>query len=343
MNFLKKTACTAAAVSLCIVNLTACSGNEIKQGGSSADSKAVTASESKADEKAEEESAAENAGSTADSDTDSESVSEKDKTEVGELLAAAAEIFGSDYTFSAKITYSDEPESYAECTQARRGGDIYMHNTQVYPDSLDYDITSLYLDGTIYEADNNIGAYRVFGESEEVNADEMSVVLLVANYGLERTSTHIPADTEGMTVEEYTYTGDTYMTIYDFYFDESGALKKYTTVYSVEGEDDIIQTTEVISLEAQADESLFDLNIFDGMKAFDELTEDERLGFCQQMCGKFSVTTDMMNEMSITTDDFKTIDLSRFSTLIQTYGEKPKADEDSKTDKKDASKEQKEN
>jgi hypothetical protein len=141
----------------------------------------------------------------------------------------------------------------------------------------------------------------------------------IAENQLDQTDTHIPEDTDDMTVEEYTYAGDTYMTVYDFYFGSDGSLESYTVTYSVEGEDDIVQTVKIISVTDSADDGYFDTAVLEDLTDFDGISEDTRLGFCQGICAAGGISTDQMYEMDITTDDLKRIDFDTFRELFYTY------------------------
>lgn len=107
----------------------------------------------------------------------------------------------------------------------------------------------------------------------------------------------------------------------DFYFDkESKALVKYTTTYTVEGQDDIVETRTINRLDNNIDESVFNTDFTTSLVDFNSMSEDQRLGFCQGLCGSFGISTDDMYEMNITTDQFKTIDYDTLFKLVYTYG-----------------------
>lgn len=247
----------------------------------------------------------------------------------GELLTRTAALFEGAYTYEMEITFSDEPEIVTYRTQASDGSSVYVGFRREGGETLTSDTAYISTADGAVSADMNIKAY-----SATEDAGEMSIVRSVIENQLERTYTHIPQDTEGMTVEEYTYTGETFITVYDFYFDEEGTLKKYTASYNIEGEEQLIETAVVKKLSAEYEGGYFDEDFLADFTDFDAMTEDERLGFCQEICGKYGISTDDMYSMGITTDDLKRIDFDKFGELVYKFA--PAADEKSDKDKKDS-------
>lgn len=325
--------CLAAAVTMVIAS--GCADKNTEAGKKPSE-------KNDASQSAPDTSAGDAAGEAADTDSsqqtsiDLPAVSEYN---AGELLSAALEMFGGDYTYELNVTYSDSPDTLAKLLQVSSGESFFMSVKESGGEGLAADTAYLITDGKAYDIDNNIGAYNTadpaFGSNRGLN-----LIANIIDMRLDRTSTRIPRDTEGLQVEEYTYTGDTYITVYDFYFDENGALKKYTATYTVEGQDELVETAEVIRLEQTADMEYFSTEQLDGLKEFAEMTEDERLGFCQELCGRYKISTDNMYELNITTDDLKRISFDGLSELVYTYAtpepKKTKASKSKKdTDNKD--------
>ena len=136
-----------------------------------------------------------------------------------------------------------------------------------------------------------------------------------------RTDAAAVSPENGCDCEQYTYTGDTFITVIDFFFDKSdGHLVKYTTAYSVEGRDDIVETRTVKKLEKGADTSVFNAYFADTLVNFDTMSEPQRQGFCQGLCATWGVTADEMFRLGVSSDSFGKIDYDTLFTLIHTYG-----------------------
>ena len=263
---------------------------------------------------------ASNADSAADSvqseASDSQSSSEAESSQpeesnIGEYLSGVADIYDQGrYTLQCTIT-STAFDGEVSLTRVVRDGDVY----QLQQESMGSH-GALTLDGKSYDFDYVCGMYRETDEEPDLNVNEEVISL-----NLERTSIHEDPSQSDYVVEEYTYIGDTYITVMDFYFDkESKALVKYTTTYTVEGQDDIVETRTINRLDNNIDESVFNTDFTTSLVDFNSMSEDQRLGFCQGLCGSFGISTDDMYEMNITTDQFKTIDYDTLFKLVYTYG-----------------------
>lgn len=301
MTTMKQALCLTAAVTL--LAATGCS-----------DKKSVTKDAVSDTDAAFPDDGTEGQTSEADGYFQYDTVSAIEKYQPGELLAAAAERFAGDYTYKLSVTYSDDPDTVADLIQVSRGDDFYMSVREKNSSGLAADTVYLQLGDTAYDIDYNIGAYN----GTEIQSG-LNLISNIIDMRLDRTSTHTPQDIEGYTVEEYTYTGDTYITVYDFYFNRYGALKKYTVTYTVEGQDEIVETAEVVSFAGNADDRYFSEDILDELTDFSALSEDERFGFCLDVCERFSITTDHMYSLSIRTDDLKRISFDMLSTLVYSY------------------------
>lgn len=290
-----------AAVCACVICLCAagCSKDN-KDSSSAADSKAVVSAVDKTD-----------SGKSADSKVD-ESGSEDSQVvnEQGELITKTAAIFDGDYTLKTTCTESDG--SKQEVMRAKKGGNIYLKVTSDIGTS-----GFISVDGVSYDYDNVTGVYH---KSDVTELD--GVIESIVKQSLPRTYGHINGDeAEEYDIEEYTYTGDTYITVIDLYFDKTdGSLKKYTQTYSVEGADDTVSEYTVDELLEGADDSLFDVSQATGLVDFDSMSEDQRLGYCQGIFSKAGVTTDDLSSGGYQTDDLKTISYDGFVSLVYTYG-----------------------
>ena len=293
----KSAVCLLAAVSLCV--MAGCSDSD-----SDTDTDSVSDSSQSDSEDADSDDSEEQ--------TESDEESEAEEYSAGDKLTAAAELFSGDYTYTASVSYSDDESTVTEVTLVSYGDKVYQKAVSSGSEGLQTNAVYLFDGSTAYAADLNLGVYSQTDERENLNT-----VLSVIDAELENTATRILND-EAYTYEEYTYTGSTYMSVFDFYFGEDDSLEKYTVTYLRETEDDLVETVEIGSIEQSVDESVFD-SALEGLESFDDFTEDERLGFCQNICSEYSVSTDDMYTLDITTDDFKTISFDDFTTLIYTF------------------------
>ncbi len=292
---IKKFVSAVCAVLIC-VGVSACSN---KNSNSSAQSNPDSVSSSTP------------ASDSADSVSAPDESSVAETSHIGEYLQQTAQILSGDYTMECTLSGTDI-DGEVEITRVVRGDDVY----QLQQESLGSN-GMLLLDGVCYNFDNVCGIYSTADTTPEINIIEQVVEL-----NLDQTETHIQDSSEDYAVEEYTYTGDTYITVLDFYFEkESGSLAKYTVTYSVEGQDDVTETREINRLDSSIDETVFNTDFTESLADFDGMSEDQRLGFCQGICGSYGISTDDMNEMGITTDNFKTIAYDRFFRLVYTYGD----------------------
>lgn len=246
--------------------------------------------------------------SAADSDS-----SKEEKSNIGPYLAKAAESYekGS-YTLKCTVKSSSYEDSI-KLTRVVDGDNIYQLQEEK---AGKYGVISV--DGKVYEFDYASGMYR-----SAKSAPAMNVVEEVVKNNLPMTKINDAEKEKGFVEEQYTFTGDTYITNVVFYFDEnSGDLKKYVMRYSVEGQDDIIETRIIDSMSKDVDKSLFDTGFLKEMTDFESLDENKRLEFCQKVCAQKGITTEMLNEFGLTADSFKTVTFDTFFDLIYTYSNK---------------------
>ena len=230
-------------------------------------------------------------------------------TVLGAGLENARQLFSGDYTYKVKTTFSDAPDEEIETVMRKQGSKVYITYTDKGSKKPD---RAYYFDGTTaYDIDFGL---KIYSAREVWN--DYNLILSLISRNPENTEAH-PSQDEEYSTEQYTYPGDTYITVFDFRFDKENKLQDYTVTYTVEGQDDIVQSCTVEKLETNAeikDEPLEKLTDFGGM------SEDQRLGFCQGICGEREISTDNMFEMNITTDDLKRIDYDTFTKLVYTYG-----------------------
>ena len=287
--------------------------------------------------------------SKADTETDSKDSEDKDddaqdSSDLGAGILQAYDFFQSS-RYSMNVRYTDSEGNVTEIYRVVNDGDFYQLQKNKIGES-----GSVKVGDECYDFDKVCGIYR---KSSTESLD--SVIETVVDQKLPRTNTHIdPADTVNYDVEEYTYTGDTYITVMDFCFDkDNGELVKYTTTYSVEGMDDVTETREFYNLIPSApessseaysdsssaaepytaikdtvsegsdiDESVFSTAVIDNLADFDNMTEERRLGYCQAIFVTAGISADDLAKAEYTDDKLKTISYDDFVTLVYTYGYK---------------------
>ena len=240
----------------------------------------------------------------------SSSETETTKNVQGKLIKQAYELFsGNNYTLKMKFTDSDK--NVVNVTRTVNGTK-YCQVEQRKNNSRGY-----ISDGSKnYAFDSTNGIY---GTTEEVSIT--TAVEAVVDDNLPMTTTHLSSqDTEKYDVEEYTYTGDTFITVMDFSFDKkTGNLVKYTATYSVEGEDDVVETREYTEIKKGADEKLLDMSVLKKLTDFNSLDENARETLCRKICEKNGITSDMLTKDGFTYDGFKNISYDNFVDLIYKY------------------------
>lgn len=336
---LKITAALCAA--LIAVMCTACNDS-----GSDKKSVSKSSSVSKTDKSDSKDSSDDN---NSDGSPDSENSSQTDNS--GTLLKKTYDLLNSE-SYSFRMKYTDFEGRVTEVYRAADGDDFYQLQTNDIGES-----GSIRVGEECYDFDMVCGIYR---KSSAEKPD--SIIESVIEENLPQTSTHIDeADTELYNVEEYTYTGDTYITIMDFCFDKStGALVKYTTTYSVEGDDDITETrefydfipafepmevlssvgdssavtedsslTESSAVDSSSaaetepqeiDKSVFDTAFIQSLVDFNNMTEERRLGYCQAIFVTAGVTPEELDQADITDEKLKTISYEEFTSVVYLYG-----------------------
>ena len=286
----------AAAAAVCVV-CCGC-GSSSKASSSAAESSSVQLEESTAtDESSAEEFLA-------------EPIPEE---EPGELLSKASEVFLSG-TYNYMCTVTDSEGNVTEIVRDAAPNNYYQLQTNRIGTS-----GSVCENGEAYDFDN---VCRLCAKSNEAQLD--NIVLEVCDAKLPHTSNHISVvDLQEYDIEEYTYTGETYITAFDFYFDKNtGGLKKCITTYSVEGSDDLVETREFFDIKGEADTSLFNLGIISTLTVFDELTQDECQELFEQICDNAGITDSDIVNYGTTADKLGRLDYDDIVELVYTYGYK---------------------
>lgn len=239
--------------------------------------------------------------------SDAEESSLKEKSNAGEYLTRLAEkLKQSEYTMKCTVTGSAY-DGEIKLTRAVSGQNVYQTQQE---SNGSYGVISV--DGKTYNFDTSAEMYQLTEA-----APPLSIVEEVINRNLPFTESNTEVDDNEAVTEQYTFTGDTYITNITFFFDKkSGDLIKYTLKYTIEGQDDMTETRIIDSLSFEADKSIFDLSFLDSMNDFDGMTEDERVSFCSNICSKKGMTSDDLSKMDISEEDFKKMDFSTFLNLI---------------------------
>lgn len=239
-------------------------------------------------------------------------ITEADLGKLGSRLRPIAELFSKrHYTMECTLTGTDISEPI-RIKRIVNGADEYQLQTEKLGSH-----GCVTLDGVHYDFDYVCGMYR-----ETNSRPELSMIEQIAANGLSVTKSRRSASEDGYDIEEYVYTGETYITTMDFYFEKSdGRLVKYDTVYSVEGKDDIIETRTVERLDGNIDESVFNAYFSDELADYENMSEDQRIGFCKGLIGSWGITAEEMSDMGVSSTGLKNIDYNTLFRLIYTYGE----------------------
>ena len=228
---------------------------------------------------------------------------------IGPFLQKAYEILsGNKYTYKCTLTSTENDEKIA-IERYKSGNKLYQAQT-----------TSLgkrgfLSDGTkVYEFD-----YYTYSYTDEGSVLP-DVIESIVKENLPQTNSHA-APQEGESVEEYTYMGDTYITIYDFYFNDKGALLRYTTTYYMEGFDDIVETRTMTEfLSSVGDENIFSPTFAATMTDFSAFSQTDRQTYCTDFCTRLGITDQMLTSNGLSRESFKKISYSDFLGLVYRYG-----------------------
>lgn len=233
--------------------------------------------------------------------------------------------------YRIKLTYTDASGNETEITRLKDGDNYYELQTNEIGTS-----GFITVDGTSYDFDNVCGIYR-----KKNSIIPISVIETVVEQDLPATDTHINAeDAKIYDVEEYTYTGGSYITVMDFYFDkETGLPAKYTTTYMVEavnGDEGMTETRtikeisygsedELLTTDGQTkniDRSVFDLSFLSGLVDFGVMTPEQKLGYCQAIFVTSGVSAEELSSAAMNDEKLKNISYEELTSLVYTYGDK---------------------
>ena len=231
-----------------------------------------------------------------------------EQSDVGAYLRKTAELYkGGSYTLKSTVT-STAFEGEIKLTRVVDGNNIY----QIQEEPIgSYGVVSVRDEA--YDFDNACGMYR--------KSESVPVTTVVEEVVDQNLPVNIRLN-EGFVVEQYTFTGSTYITNIDFYFDEATEeLKKYTMTYISEGQDNVTETRVIDSVSETVDVKVFDLEFLNKMTDFEELTESERQSFCKKVLKSKGVTSAHLDKASVTDEDLKTIEFDSLFNLVYTYGE----------------------
>ena len=230
-----------------------------------------------------------------------------EQSDVGAYLRQTAELYQSkNYTLKSTVT-STAFDGEIKLTRVVHGDNIYQLQEE---EKGSYGVVSV--DDKAYDFDNACGMYR--------KSQSVPVTTVVEEVVDQNLPVNIKLN-EGFVVEQYTFTGSTYITNIDFYFDEaSGELKKYTMTYISEGQDNVVETRVIDSVSETVDGKVFELDFLDKMVDFEELTEEKRQSFCKRVCKSKGISTDALSKQGVTDEDLKTIKFDELFNLVYTYG-----------------------
>ena len=232
---------------------------------------------------------------------------------VGEKLKAVYDIIDKGhYTLECELTGTNIPGTI-DVLRVVDGSDSY----QLQKEKLGSHGT-VTLSGKNYDFDFVCGMYR-----ENPSPQSLNVIEQIVKSGVPRTNSHTSDKASEYDNEQYTYTGDTYITVMDFFFDKKdGHLVRYDMTYSVEGSDDIVETRTVKRFDTEVDSSVFNAYFADTLVNFDSMSEQQKLGFCQGLCASWGISADEMYELGVSSDSLGSVDYDTLFTLIHTYGKR---------------------
>ena len=270
------------------------------------------AGSSSSESMAEDSSSAESTQESSAADTGSKAAYAPSKA-VGEKLKAVYDLYSKGhYTIECELTGTNIPDKIT-VLRVVDGSDSY----QLQKEKLGNHGT-VTLSGKSYDFDFVCGMYR-----ENPSPKPLNVIEQIVRDGVPKTNPNTGNKDPKYDIEQYTYTGDTYITVMDFFFDKKDSrLVRYDMTYSVEGSDDTVETRTVTRLDGEVDDSVFNAYFTDTLVNFDTMSEQQRLGFCQGLCASWGVTADEMYEYGVTMNDLGTVDYDTLFGLIHTYGKR---------------------
>ena len=306
---------TAAALVLCCAS---CGDKTNKDSSKAADKKKnITSS-------AVEESRAEDAQTTSGEDSGEPALTAVD----GQFIMQAYDMLQSSQ-YVLRLTYTD-PEGFdTDIYRVVDGDDYYEVQTNEIGES-----GCISVNGEAYDFDNVCGIYR-----RRTQGKPETLIETVVEERLPATDTNVdPNVAADLEVEEYTYTGGTYITVMDFYFDKvTGVPVRYTTRYMVEqenGDEGMTETRTVKELmygaggeltatdgeSHELDRTVFDTSFISKLADFDGMSPEQKLGYCQAIFVTANVTADELTEAGFDEEKLKKISYEELTSLVYTYG-----------------------
>lgn len=291
---------TAAALVLCCAS---CGDKTNKDSSKAADKKKnITSS-------AVEESSAEDAQTTSGEDSGEPALTAVD----GQFIMQAYDMLQSSQ-YVLRLTYTD-PEGFdTDIYRVVDGDDYYEVQTNEIGES-----GCISVNGEAYDFDNVCGIYR-----RRTQGKPKTLIETVVEERLPATDTNVdPNEAADLEVEEYTYTGGTYITVMDFYFDKvTGVPVRYTTRYMVEqenGDEGMTETRTVKEImygaggeltatdgeSHELDRTVFDTSFISKLADFDGMSPEQKLGYCQAIFVTANVTADELTEAGFDEEKLK--------------------------------------
>ena len=306
---------TAAALVLCCAS---CGDKTNKDSSKAADKKKnITSS-------AVEESSAVDAQTTSGEDSGEPALTAVD----GQFIMQAYDMLQSSQ-YVLRLTYTD-PEGFdTDIYRVVDGDDYYEVQTNEIGES-----GCISVNGEAYDFDNVCGIYR-----RRTQGKPETLIETVVEERLPATDTNVdPNEAADLEVEEYTYTGGTYITVMDFYFDKvTGVPVRYTTRYMVEqenGDEGMTETRTVKEImygaggeltatdgeSHELDRTVFDTSFISKLADFDGMSPEQKLGYCQAIFVTANVTADELTEAGFDEEKLKKISYEELTSLVYTYG-----------------------
>lgn len=225
----------------------------------------------------------------------------------GEYIMKAYKLLNSE-SYSVRLTYT-APDGFETKIYRVVDGENYYELRQ---NSLG-ESGSICVGGNSYDYDKLCGIYR-----KRTSGRPESLIETVIDQALPATDINTdPNESAKYAAEEYTYTGDTYITVMDFYFDkDTGMPVKYTTRYIVEeenGDEGMTETRvidEIVSEDsedmtstdgetAEIDRSVFNTSFIEKLTCFDRLGAPQKQSYCRTLFARVGVTQDELDELDI--------------------------------------------
>lgn len=286
---------------------------------------ACSAGKKKDSSKAAENSSAQSEDSSRNKAGDTEAaLTAKD----GQLITRAYDLLQSEQ-YSIRLVHTDPFGRETEIYRVVDGDDYYELQTTETGSS-----GCICVGGNAYDFDNVCGVY-----SKRTSGRPESLIETVVEQALPATDTNIAHDDAALyEVEEYTYTGGTYITVMDFYFDkETGMPVKYVTRYMVEEENGDEGMTEVRTIKEilfgsgnelvatdgesrELDKNVFDTAFLSELTDLDGMTAEQRLSFCRTLFMETGVSGEELAAEGMTDEMLKYISYEDLTLLVYTYG-----------------------